>query len=59
MAAHSERIYQVFGKEVLDQLIPLAALQPLERIGLPQPPPGGEGMWRGAPARETAGGEDS
>ena len=41
VAGHSERVYQVFGKEVLDQLIPLAALQPLERIGLPQPPP-----WR-------------
>src|SRR5215470_2704038 len=41
VAGHSERVYQVFGKEVLDQLIPLASLQPLERIGLPQPPP-----WR-------------
>jgi DNA mismatch repair protein MutL len=41
VAGHSERVYQVFGKEVLDQLIPLAALQPLERSGLPQPPP-----WR-------------
>jgi len=38
---HRERVYQVFGKETLDQLIPLAAVQPLERIGLPQPPP-----WR-------------
>jgi DNA mismatch repair protein MutL len=38
---HSERVYQVFGKEVLDQLIAVAATQPLERIGLPQPPP-----WR-------------
>jgi DNA mismatch repair protein MutL len=38
---HSQRIYQVFGKETLDQLIPLTALLPLERIGLPQPPP-----WR-------------
>src|SRR5579863_2657313 len=37
----SERIYQVFGKEVLDQLIVVAAVQPLERIGLPQAPP-----WR-------------
>src|SRR5580700_5018832 len=37
----SERVYQVFGKDVLDQLIPLAAMQPLERVGLPQPPP-----WR-------------
>ncbi len=38
---HSQRIYQVFGKETLDQLIPLSALLPLERVGLPQPPP-----WR-------------
>src|SRR5256885_6201107 len=36
---YSERVYQVFGKEVLDQLIAVAAAQPLERIGLPQPPP--------------------
>src|SRR6201997_5076565 len=28
---HSQRIYQVFGKETLDQLIPLSALLPLER----------------------------
>jgi DNA mismatch repair protein MutL len=54
VAGYSERVYQVFGKEVLDQLIPIAAVQPLERIGLPQPPP-----WRrkeecgaGAPARK-------
>src|SRR6202030_3835787 len=39
VASYSERGYQVFGKEVLDQLIPVAALQPLERIGVPQPPP--------------------
>ncbi|HEY1731014.1 MAG TPA: DNA mismatch repair endonuclease MutL [Terriglobales bacterium] len=41
VADHSQRIYQVFGKETLDQLISLSALLPLERIGLPQPPP-----WR-------------
>ena len=41
VAGSSERVYQVFGKEVLDQLIPLAASQPLERLGIPQPPP-----WR-------------
>jgi DNA mismatch repair protein MutL len=41
VAGYSERVYQVFGKEVLDQLIPIAAAQPLEHIGLPQPPP-----WR-------------
>ncbi len=38
---HSERIYQIFGKETLDQLLPLAAVMPLERSGIPQPPP-----WR-------------
>jgi DNA mismatch repair protein MutL len=41
VAGHSERVYQVFGREILDQLIPIAAVQPLERVGLPQPPP-----WR-------------
>jgi DNA mismatch repair protein MutL len=41
VAGHSERVYQVFGKETLEQLIPIAAAQPLERVGLPQPPP-----WR-------------
>lgn len=41
VADRSERVYQVFGKETLDQLLPVAALLPLERIGLPQPPP-----WR-------------
>jgi DNA mismatch repair protein MutL len=41
VAGYGERVYQVFGREVLDQLIPVAAMQPLERIGLPQPPP-----WR-------------
>jgi DNA mismatch repair protein MutL len=41
VSGHSERVYQVFGKETLDQLIPVAAHQALERVGLPQPPP-----WR-------------
>ncbi len=41
VAGYSERVYQVFGKETLDQLIPLAAVQALEHVGLPQPPP-----WR-------------
>jgi DNA mismatch repair protein MutL len=35
----AERIYQVFGKETLDQLLPIASTIKLERIGLPQPPP--------------------
>jgi len=43
VATHSDRVYQVFGKEVLDQLISLAAELPLARVGLPQPPP-----WRRA-----------
>jgi DNA mismatch repair protein MutL len=47
VAGHRERVYQVFGKETLDQLIPLAAVQPLERVGLPQPPP-----WRRGPEDE-------
>ncbi len=37
--SQSERIYQVFGNDTLEQLIPLAALQKLERVGLPKPPP--------------------
>jgi DNA mismatch repair protein MutL len=38
---HSERIYQIFGRETLDQLIPVAATMKLERVGIPEPPP-----WR-------------
>src|SRR6202140_5011149 len=41
VAGYSERVYQVFGKETLDQLIAVAAVQPLAHVGLPQPPP-----WR-------------
>jgi DNA mismatch repair protein MutL len=47
VASHSERIYQVFGKETLDELIPLAAQIALERVGLPEPPP-----WRREPEYE-------
>jgi DNA mismatch repair protein MutL len=35
----AERIYQIFGKETLGQLLPVAAEAALERAGLPQPPP--------------------
>jgi DNA mismatch repair protein MutL len=35
----AERIYQIFGKDTLDQLLPVAAEIPLERAGLPEPPP--------------------
>jgi DNA mismatch repair protein MutL len=47
VADQSQRVYQVFGKETLDQLLPAVALLPLERIGLPQPPP-----WRREDAEE-------
>ena len=35
----AERIYQIFGKETLAQLLPVAAETPFERPGLPEPPP--------------------
>jgi DNA mismatch repair protein MutL len=35
----AERIYQIFGKETLGQLLPVAAEMQLERVGLPEPPP--------------------
>jgi DNA mismatch repair protein MutL len=37
----AERIFQIFGQDVLDQLLPLAAEVELARAGLPEPPP-----WR-------------
>ncbi len=39
--SHSQRIYQVFGRETLEQLVPVAAAMKLERVGIPEPPP-----WR-------------
>jgi DNA mismatch repair protein MutL len=47
VAGYSQRVYQVFGKETLEQLIGVAAMQPLDRVGLPQPPP-----WRRDPEEE-------
>ena len=35
----AERIYQIFGKETLGQLLPVAAETPFARVGLPEPPP--------------------
>jgi DNA mismatch repair protein MutL len=35
----SERIFQIFGKDTLDQLVPLAAERRFDRAGLPEPPP--------------------
>ena len=45
----SERVYQVFGKDVLEQMISVAAELPLAHVGLPQPPP-----WRRAKEEEGA-----
>src|SRR3954454_3705314 len=53
VADQSQRVYQVFGKETLDQLLPTAAMLPLERIGLPQPPP-----WRRDKEDEDEGPKD-
>ena len=57
VADHSQRIYQVFGKETLDQLIPVSALLPLERIGLPQPPPWKRKQVEDEPQEEPVKGE--
>jgi DNA mismatch repair protein MutL len=35
----AERIYQIFGKETLSQLLPVSAETQLDRSGLPEPPP--------------------
>jgi DNA mismatch repair protein MutL len=45
---HSQRIYQVFGRETLEQLLPISAMLQLERVGLPQPPP-----WRRSELEEA------
>jgi DNA mismatch repair protein MutL len=39
VARTAERIYQIFGKETLAQLLPVAAEAPLAHVGLPEPPP--------------------
>jgi DNA mismatch repair protein MutL len=41
VASHSDRIYQILGRDTLDQLIPVEAAMPLQRSGSPEPPP-----WR-------------
>jgi DNA mismatch repair protein MutL len=53
VAGYSERVYQVFGKETLDQLIPVASRQALDHVGLPQPPP-----WRRKEEDEEAAPKD-
>ncbi len=37
----SERIYQIFGRETLDQLLPVASERRFDHAGIPEPPP-----WR-------------
>jgi DNA mismatch repair protein MutL len=39
VARTAERIYQLFGKETLAALLPVAAEVPLQHAGLPEPPP--------------------
>jgi DNA mismatch repair protein MutL len=41
VAQTEERMYQIFGRDTLNQLLPLAAERPFDRSGLPEPPP-----WR-------------
>jgi DNA mismatch repair protein MutL len=43
----AERIYQIFGKDTLAQLLPVAAEIPLAHAGLPEPPP-----WKRDPEEE-------
>lgn len=44
VAELSERIFQVFGRSVLDQLLPVAAEVDFARVGIPEPPP-----WKRGP----------
>ncbi|MGA2570603.1 MAG: DNA mismatch repair endonuclease MutL [Terracidiphilus sp.] len=46
VARTAERIFQIFGKDTLGQLLPMAAETALERAGLPEPPP-----WKRDPDR--------
>jgi DNA mismatch repair protein MutL len=59
VAGYSERVYQVFGKETLDQLIAVAAVQSLERVGLPQPPPWRRQKEEDEESRRDAGATDT
>ena len=48
VARTAERIYQIFGKDTLSQLLPVAAETLLQRAGLPEPPP-----WKRDPDEPT------
>ena len=57
VADHSQRVYQVFGKETLDQLIPLSAILSLIRSGLAPPSPWRRQQQEEEERQETAPGE--
>src|ERR1700722_6943021 len=48
VARTAERIYQIFGKDTLERLLPVAAETPLVRGGLPEAPP-----WKRDPDEPT------
>ena len=48
VARTAERIYQIFGRDTLEQLLPVAAEMQLDRAGLPDPPP-----WKRDPEEPT------
>jgi DNA mismatch repair protein MutL len=48
VARTAERIYQIFGKDTLAQLLPVAAETPLAHAGLPEAPP-----WKRDPAQPS------
>jgi DNA mismatch repair protein MutL len=45
----AERVFQIFGRETLDQLLPVAAEMDLDRAGIPEPPPWKRGEDYSAP----------
>jgi DNA mismatch repair protein MutL len=57
VATSADRIYQIFGKDTLNDLLPVTAALPFEHSGLPRhaAPPPGAGPEPGAPVAESAG----
>ncbi|MGA7159075.1 MAG: DNA mismatch repair endonuclease MutL [Acidobacteriaceae bacterium] len=49
VANAGERLYQIFGRETFERLIPVAAEMDFSRAGLPEPPPWKRGEDYGAP----------
>jgi DNA mismatch repair protein MutL len=46
----AERVFQIFGRETLDQLLPVAAEMELNHAGIPEPPPWKRGEDYAPPA---------